>query len=335
MNQFIKRFLWGLAVLLVFIFGISWFAPKSNHVEYGVTFSAPYAEGLGLDWKKVYVEMLDDLKPKYVRLSAYWNSNEPVMGEYEFLKNDNAALNFQINEASKRGVKIVLAVGRRLPRWPECHDPDWIHNLSPEVLKNEQLSYIETVINFYQNNQNIIAWQVENEPFLGTFGICPPLDESFFDSELALVKKLDIGRPIIVTDSGELSMWFKSGSRGDIFGTTFYRYVFSDVFKRYWTNYIPAVYYRFKAGVLTLLNFSKPVVIMELQAEPWTTKGIPNTPIEEQFKTMSLDKFNTITGIAHSTGFTPQYLWGVEWWYWMKQKDHPEFWQAAKELFAK
>ena len=74
---------------------------------------------------------------------------------------------------------------------------------------------------------------------------------------------------------------------------------------------------------------------MELQAEPWTTKGIPNTPIEEQFKTMSLDKFNTITGIAYSTGFTPQYLWGVEWWYWMKQNNHPEFWEKARQLFAK
>jgi len=40
----------------------------------------------------------------------------------------------------------------------------------------------------YQNEQNIIAWQVENEPFLSTFGICPKLDRALLDSEINLVK---------------------------------------------------------------------------------------------------------------------------------------------------
>jgi hypothetical protein len=73
-------------------------------------------------------------------------------------------------------------------------------------------------------------------------------------------------------------------------------------------------------------------MIVELQAEPWTTKGILQTPIEEQFMTMSLKKFDTMISVAHSTGFSPQYLWGAEWWYWMKQNQHPEFWERAKEL---
>jgi len=41
---------------------------------------------------------------------------------------------------------------------------------------------------------------------------------------------------------------------------------------------------------------------MELEAEPWTTAGIPNTPIDQQFKTMSLDHFSTILAYARGTG---------------------------------
>src|SRR5262249_11245346 len=110
-------------------------------------------------------------------------------------------------------------------------------------------------------------------------------------------------------------------------------YVYSDVLKRYWTNFyfMPWVY-RFKAGIIRLLHPGKQVIVSELEAEPWTTAGIPNTPISEQMKTMSLAHFNTITSLSAQTGFSPQILWGVEWWYWMKQHGHPEFWEAAKKL---
>jgi len=318
-----------LLILILAFLLISSFAPKSSQIEYGLTFSEPYAQSLGLDWKKTYTDILEQLKPKDIRLSAYWDSVEPAKDSYNF---DD--LDFQVNEANQHGAKIVLAVGRRLPRWPECHDPSWIAKLSETDLQNSQLSYIETVVRRYINDPNITGWQVENEPFLSSFGICPPLDVKFLDSEIAMVKSIDPSRPIIITDSGELSLWFSAGARGDIFGTTFYRYVFSDVFKRYWTNYIPAVYYRFKAGLLTLLHPGKKIVIIELEAEPWTTNGITSTSLDDQFKTMSMDKFNKILDVAKSTGFSTQYLWGVEWWYWMKTtQNHPEYWERAKQLF--
>jgi hypothetical protein len=318
---------WILAfILLIWLITLN-AGPKNKHIDYGATFSEPYAKSLGLDWKQLYLAALDDLNLKNLRLSAYWDEVEQQKDKYDFTD-----LDFQVNQASQRNVNIVLAVGRRLPRWPECHDPNWIGGLSQADEQAAQLSYVETVVNRYQNNPHITVWQVENEPFLGTFGICPKLDTDFLDKEIALVKKLDPTRPVLITDSGELDSWLNAGSRGDIFGTTFYRYVFSDVFKRYWTNPIPAWFYRLKAGYLRLFHPGKQVVIIELEAEPWTTNGITSTPINEQFKTMSLDHFNTITSVAAGTGFSPQYLWGVEWWYWVKQQGHPEFWEAAKKL---
>ena len=328
MKKFLKILVALVLLVWLLCFVLTLYAgPKAKKIEYGATFSYPYAESLGLDWKAAYTATLNDLNLKYLRLSAYWDATEPQQDNYDF-----SALDFQLAGARQHGVKVLLAVGRRLPRWPECHDPAWIKDMPSASVQSAQLSYLETVVSRYASRPEIVAWQVENEPFLGSFGICPQPDPVFLDKEIALVKSIDPSRPVLVSDSGELSLWIKSGQRGDLFGTTLYRFVFSDVFKRYWVNYIPYWFYRVKAGLLRLLHPGKPVMIVELQAEPWTTKGILNTPIEEQFMTMSPQKFDTMISVARSTGFSPQYLWGVEWWYWMKQQGHPEFWDRVKQL---
>lgn len=323
------KFLIAFAVLALALWFLNVYAgPRPEQIAYGVTFSRPYAQNLGLDWKEVYTAMLQDLNIKLVRVPLYWNEIEPKQSEYDF-----SSIDFMVEEAGKYNASLILAIGKRLPRWPECHDPEWAKDLSHSAAQNAQLAYMEAAVRRYSSNDTVTMWQVENEPFLGSFGPCPPLDENFFDSEIAMVKKLDPSRPILITDSGELSLWQKAGSRGDQFGTTYYRYVYSDVLKRYWTNfYFPGWLYRAKAGLVRVLHGKKPVMIAELEAEPWTTKGITNTPIKEQFQTMSMEKFNTITRLAGKTGFSPQILWGVEWWYWMKTQGHSEFWQRAEQL---
>jgi hypothetical protein len=325
MKKILLKLMIGLVIILVFL---SFYAgKKAKKITYGITFSPYQALDLGLDWKKTYLALLDDVGVKNLRLSAYWNRIEPKRGEYDWTD-----LDFQIKEAEKRQAKIVLSVGRRLPRWPECHDPQW---LKEENLAESLKIYVEAVVNRYKNNPAVVMWQVENEAFHSVFGICPKLDTTLFDQEIALVKKLDPNRPVVITDSGELSLWLKAGKRGDAFGSTLYRHVFSDVFNRYWINYNPYWLYRAKGGLMKLLNGKKELMIIELQAEPWTTKGILGTSIEEQFKTMSMEKFKTILSVGKATGFEKQYLWGGEWWYWMKQNGHPEFWETARILMNK
>jgi len=315
-----------LAMGIFFYFNAGPLKPKK--FEYGVTFSAAQAQNLGLDWKQVYSDALDNLNVKLIRIPVYWNQVEPQPGEYQF---DD--LDYQMGLAEKHNAKVILAIGIKAPRWPECYQPDWVKNSSgPGAADNALLSFLETVVQRYYGNPALDMWQVENEPFLG-FGECPKMNKALLDREIALVKKLDPAHPVIISDSGELSSWTEAGNRGDVFGTTLYRFVFSDVFNRYWINYIPSWFYRVKGGWVRLLNPGKRIAIIELQAEPWTTKGILNTPIDEQFKTMSMGKFDSILDVARATGFSPQYLWGVEWWYWMRQNGHPEFWEKAKTLF--
>jgi hypothetical protein len=194
---------------------------------------------------------------------------------------------------------------------------------------------LKVVVARYKDEEGVWAWQVENEP-LFPFGICPPQDREFFDEEVLFVRSLDSSRPIVTTDSGEMSAWLMSGSQGDIFGTTMYKVVRGRGIGFYTYDFIPAVFYRKKAAWLKyLLPNVKDVIVVELQAEPWTA-GIPVSveTLDRQLNRFSLKRFERHIRYARDVGYSQTYLWGVEWWAWLKEKaGHPEFWEEAKKVF--
>ena len=332
--QKFKKIIFWFAIVLVIIFAILFslsFAKIPSKITYGVSFSKLHADELGLKWKDVFIATLDDLKIKNFRLSAHWPETEPEKDVYDF-----NALDFQMNEARSRDVKVILAVGRRLPGWPECHDPNWATNLSKEQKQVELLKYIEEVVKRYKDYPNLEFWQVENEPFLVHYatGSCGDFfDKDFFDKEIALVRSLDPDTKIFLTDSGELSLWFQAYNRADTFGTSVYLYVWNHTLGPIKYPITP-VFFRIKHNLIDLFFPKKPAIISELSAEPWLLQPISETPIEIQLSRMDLNKFNNIIEFASQTGFDTQYLWGVEWWYYIKGKGHPEFWNRAKELYA-
>src|SRR3989344_681462 len=248
-----------------------------------------------------------------------------------------------MNEARKREVSVILAVGRRLPGWPECHEPDWLSqsgsttNYSlPTTHYNQEriLKYIEAVVRRYRGYENIKYWQVENEPYLAFFSrsLCGELDEEFLQKEIELVKKLDPARPVLLTSSGEFDPWFKTYKRADVFGSSMYLYVW---WKTGPLRYpITPAFFRIKQSLVELIYGKKPKLVIELSAEPWLRRPIVGTPNEILLNRMGIDKFNEMIDFAKETGFDTHYLWGAEWWYWMRERqDHPEFWQRAQELF--
>jgi len=332
MFKTIKRFKKIFSILIVFLFIIMVLSISriysQNEIEYGITFSKKQAVDLGLDWKKTYTALLDDLGVKKIRLAAYWDEVEP---ENENFSYDD--LDWQIEEASKRNSEIILAVGGRLPRWPECHFPDWTNGLAKGEREKETLLYIQKTIERYKNNKKIIAWQVENEPFLSQFGVCPELDPLFLDEEISLVKKID-NRSIIITDSGELSAWIPAAKRADIFGTTMYRDTYSEHLKMYIHYPIKPGFFRFKKNIAKL--FAKPSdwIVIELQGEPWGPKPFQYLSQEERDKTMDLQKFKEMIQFSSQTGFREFYFWGAEWWYWEKTtNNNPAIWNEAKKIY--
>lgn len=326
------RFLFHISLIALALFaGFVFFTvkPIAQSVSYGMSFSTMHAEELGLDWKEVYRAALDDLGIRRFRIPAYWPETEPERDQYDF-----SALDYQLSEAKKRDAKVILAIGRRLPRWPECHTPRWVGYMPWEEQKEEIRQYLTLVVDRYRNDPTITHWQVENEPYLNAFAneICGDLDEDFLMEEIALVKGLDPHRPILVTDSGNLGLWWKPYKNGDSFGTSMYIYFSNPELGEFKTK-LPPIVYRMKERLMEIAFGPKETFLIELSLEPWLTEPTAQASTEEQFARMDASKFDEILAYAKETSFEQQYLWGIEWWYYMRQKGHPEFWDKARGIF--
>lgn len=321
-KKILKVLLYIIVIVLIFGAYLVWKTPVLSPKTYGVTFSPSQASVLGLDPHKVYAAIFDDLGVRHIRIGAYWNQIEDVRGTYDF-----STVDWQVEEAEKRGAELIFALGRKVPRWPECHIPGWAVSASQKEQDEALLTYMGAVINRYKKSSAIRVWQVENEPFL-PFGECPSFSAGSIDREIALVHSLD-SRPVMVTDSGELSLWVRAASRGDVFGTTMYRRVFNKYFGA--IEYpLPPAFFRLKRGFTELIAGKKPMVVIELQGEPWINKWLPSATIEEQYTSVDPEYFKYILNYASRTGFDTFYMWGVEWWYWLKQNGHPEIWDIMK-----
>lgn len=320
----------GLIILLFAIYQLVSYREKPEEIKYGISYNVPYAQELGLDWRQVYIDMMDDLGVKRFRLAAHWDLVEPEKDVYDF-----TYLDFQLEEARKRDVEVILGVGRRLPRWPECHVPEWAQMMSDEYWQEELLEYIELVVERYKGYENIIMWQIENEPFLEVFAYehCGDLDQDFLDEEIALVKSLDDSREILLTDSGNIGRWTEAYSRADIFGTSVYIYFWNPYVGKFRTI-LPPSFYRAKANLMELIHGEKDTMLIELSLEPWLIQPLVKTDLETQFEMMDLERMQNIIDYAAETHFEYQYLWGGEWWYWLKEKHGIDMmWEFGKELF--
>lgn len=340
-EKFSGRTLIGKVLALVFIsIGVFWLGTSSylqsttpdplRPIRYGVTFSEKFSKSMGLDWKKNYEATLSDLGARDIRLVAYWDLIEPERGKFDF-----ADLDYQVSLAEKYGAHLILAVGQKVPRWPECHFPNWADNLADKERKTEVLKMVGTVVSRYKNSRAMRYWQIENELFL-SFGSCPNLDKELLDPEIETARAADPKHEILVTDSGEISPWFEIAGKGDVFGTTMYRRVQNKIFGE--IEYpLPPSFFRLKTQFSRLLTggYKQKYIVVELGAEPWLKQAIYETSLAEQFRVFDLNFFKSTIDYAKATGFNEYYLWGTEWWYWLKEnQNHPEFWNFAKGIIS-
>lgn len=306
--------------------------PVPEKIEYGISFNTLYARELGLDWRETYDALLGEVGVRHLRLAAHWDMVEPEKDQYNF-----SELDYQLEKAESAGATVILGVGRRLPRWPECHVPDWASNLSWEAQKEEIKEYIEVVVTRYKDHDAIRYWQVENEPFLTVFATehCgDTLDKSFLQEEVELVKSLDDkNRPVLVTDSGNLGLWSGAYQAGDVFGTSVYLHFWNPEVGQF-TTIMPAWGYRIKDNLMRLLHGDKPTILIELATEPWLTEPIVEVPVETQLTRMNLPMIKDTIEYAAGTRYDTQYLWGGEWWYWLHKRGHSDIWNWAKEFYG-
>jgi hypothetical protein len=301
-------------------------------ITYGMSFNAPYAEELGLDPLTVLDALMNELGIRDFRIAAHWNTVEPMEDVYDF-----SLMDAQLARIEEGGGTAIFGVGRRLPRWPECHIPGWAQHRSWNEQKEEIREYITAVVQRYKESPAITYWQVENEPYLTVFAseYCgDTLDEEFLREEVALVRSLDPTRPVLVTDSGNLGTWFGAYAMGDAFGTSVYVYFWNPELGQFKTI-LPPWFYRAKENLVKFFHGDKETFLIELSLEPWLLDPVATVPLSVQYSRMDLEKMDEILTYARETRYEHQYLWGGEWWYWLREQGDDSFWQKGKEIFAR
>ncbi len=332
------------------------FRAQADDFLFGTTFSRRQCDYLELDWKEVYRAVLD-LPFDIIRLGAYWNEIEKERDKYDF-----SELDWQVQQARNRNMKIVLTVGMKAPRWPEYYIPEWVTEdiklgygatVSRNVyLQKRTLDFVERVIHHYRDEMAISYWQVENEALNRFGGKRWRMDKEFLEKEVELVKNLDPhDRPIILTASTYPNAFLRIVSRMftkgkpvqdslelcDILGIN----VYPKIGQKFWGQR-----FYFRSGKnRRLLYFgdiiqrakeaNKEIWVTELQAEPWEP-GLLVYKFERHPPTGLPSDTQLILEEMRGMGYNTFLFWGAEYWYYQKTvHENPEWWEMITDILEK
>ena len=326
-----------IITLLTTLFLLLWIhqSQADGKTVWGVDFSESQAVYLGLNPVETYSAIINDLGVKHIKIHINWNATEPTRSQFDF-----TSLDRMVREAEENDVELILVIGMKTGRWPECHTPKWFKEVAVDERQTEIIRYVSTLVGRYKNSDAVAFWQVENEPLL-QFGTC---SDWYYDqgtnllkAEVAAVRAQDPTRKIILSDSGELSTWTEVAEIGDVVGVTMYRSSWEATDKTFGLNpytFLAPEFYSAKAAFIQSF-YGKPVISVELQAEPWASKGLAEASLAEQVLSMNPELFKENVEFAKQAGLGTYYFWGVEWWYYMKTThNQPEIWESSKTVFA-
>ena len=98
-----------LILLFLFLIFLCYFfvgtVPQVKEITWGVNFSQKHTKNLGLDWRETFLALLDDLEVRNFKIAVHWDDIEPKENKFYF---DD--LDWQIEEAEKRGAKVFLVI---------------------------------------------------------------------------------------------------------------------------------------------------------------------------------------------------------------------------------
>ena len=324
----IPHFIGGLILVLLFVISGLVFAKLfllTPAPTFGVTFSAPHARYLELNAWETYDGLIRDLGVKNIRLPVYWNETEKTKGVYDWKETD-----YFMEQAAQHGVNITLVLGAKVPRWPECHIPDFAREkLGTPAYGDDLIDFLQVAVARYKDSPALVRYQVENEP-LFPFGICPEPDLVLLRREVETVRQADPDHPIQLTVSGESEAWLDLAKQADVLGVSMYRLVWNKGIGPIVYPHSPAWY---AVQRQTVAPWVQGLIISELQAEPWVDGGGTPTDLAAAYTAFSVQRFRDHVTFAKRTGFPEVYLWGVEWWYYLKAHGDSRLYDEASTIF--
>lgn len=298
-------------------------------IAYGVTFSPAMATELGLDWRQAYAEILG-LGFQHVRLPIRWDQVESQPGVFNW-----AWLDWQLAEAANADVRVLLTVGHRAPRYPECFAPAWSHELGEAEFKQHLFRFIQAAVQRYRYHPALDAWQIENEPLAKIagqpWGLACREVTAYVAEEVRLVRTLDQGQhPTVVSYANapwmatQFHQTLDFGS--DVIAVTVFNKLFfrSPLFSGYVEMFRLGPFAPFTLAYQhrVALRQHRLLWVAELQAEPWgpSPTGIRDESPEESYKTINPQRLTQTWTVAVRAGIPRIYFWGAEWW--LFQRDY-------------
>lgn len=340
----------GLLIFLI-LFAIIFNAflnpfPKKNVPEgfkpsYGISFSFEQAGWYGLDAKKAYVELLDSAKFDWVRLPFFWDQMTGQNGELKV-----ESLKFGIEEAKKRNVKVVIALGAKTPYYPEYHLPEDVKSRTKfgdtftlnHAIAADLLAVDRAVISELSKYDNVAYWQVENEPLLANVNGWR-VGPSLIQAEINVVKGSDPRkRPIILNHVGPAVFDKKYKpllamlETGDVFGVNAYfktqgTYLFSFKLGRQinvpWPKWLVWPVQSWVGFSTDFEDVKKEVEnrglkfwVLEMQAEPYVRTKSDINKTFDYFKAIDISRADAFLRASRveSVG-----LWGSSYWVYKKK----------------
>jgi len=363
MKRYLKILLAVLFFLLLVIVAVdlqrSWRKPiEKSRVSYGLNFSPQVFGQTGLDWKNSYTRLLNEYNFSWVRVAFYWNQMVDENGNYHL---DD--LWFQLNEAEKRNVKVVLVIGAKAPYYPEIYLPEiytktmkFGEKISQQSEAGQKLLELEKdLVPKLATSLAITYWQVENEPFSGPVNNWT-IDEGLLAKEIELVRSLDPQkRPIILTHPGpyifdrKWQQLTKLLANKDIFGVNYFPktrtpdivtiHLFGKNFKINWPDFINLPVYiwgpispDFGKVASEVSKNGNSLWIMEMQAEPYLTQFS-----QEKGKIFVFGPKDIIASDLQIRKYVIDHigLWGANWWLLEEKRGNNEWLKTVEETVGR
>lgn len=321
--------------------------PAGQTLAWGTTFSQLQCRYLGLDYRDAFRQICN-LGFKQIRLCSYWNEIEPQQNQYDF-----SILDWLLEESEQRGIGVILAVGMKVPRWPEFHFPEWLsqrYDTGPSEIAVDQRSpaiaehtirFVDAVVNHMRHASAIRYWQIENEPFThleitgGRF-----LSSEFVKQEVELVRSLALPQhKILLTGSISLPLanvtedevaFQDCLSLADAVGINVYSKVPIGQ-SQYYLEPQPPFWQTLQTWQSQIVARGKAAWIAEAQAEPWepnqlvALQGIYHPSCSPAQATALVQRLSTL-------GYGTILLWGCEYWYWHERQGRSFWWRAMRRL---
>jgi hypothetical protein len=287
----------------------------------GTSFSPRRCASLGLPIHQSFTQLID-LRFGVVRVSAYWD---------DIQRDGYAELDWLLDAARDAGQQILLTVGMKAMRWPEFYLPP---DIDARRLGDATLAFVSETVARYRDRREIIAWQVENEPFNRSGPQHRWIHPHLVRQEIQRVRALD-ARPIVLSAFAHFDAELDEESRprrffgllrlqpeklildligpSDILGLDVYTTIGTRSADADWAKTA-------ERWLRAARERGRTAWITESQAEPWGPS--PFTPAD------AISIYQTLA----QAGFSTILLWGAEHWFWRAAAGDGSWLDAATEL---